>query len=231
MFEIDGTPTQHAGPAADLIRAGLLDTLHSYGGVVNGRGTPFKRSEIEKAVQTFRGMGLTAEIYSNHGGLQDIQNIGGPWCTNRSNGIDGSNYQLGDVIGSEAYHMDLTPSLGVRFYWLDVDCVSNPLLQIESLDGSDATLFTTQLARDGTPVLRFRRSNLGQKPLPQEFGKQIVSFLEENGGGYQIVYNHFGFARSVDGKPRHNMPPYFDSEGYAALDALAHAQAQARAQV
>jgi lipopolysaccharide transport system ATP-binding protein len=228
MFEIDGTPSQYAGPAADLIRAGLLDTLHSYGGVVNGRGTPFKRSEIAKAVHAFQGMGLTAEIYSNHGGLQDVQNIGGPWCTNRDNGIDGSNYQLGDVIGSEAYHMDLTPNLGVRFYWLDVDCVTNNLLQIESSEEGNASLFTTQLSRDGIPMVRFRRSNLGQKPMPQEIGKQISSFLEEKGEGYQIVYNHFGFARSGDGKPGPNVPPYFGTDGYAALDALACAQADGK---
>lgn len=223
MFEADGSPSSHAKPAADLIRAGLLDTLHSYGGVVNGRGTPFSRLEIARAIESFRSMDLSVEIYSNHGGLLDVQNIGGPWCTSREGEVNCSNYQLGDVIDSGAYHLDLTSGLGVRHYWLDVDCVTDPILKLNS-DRGEQGLFTTQIARDGTPMSRFKRSNIGRQPLPWELGAQVSAFLESGGEGYQVVYNHFGFERSSDGKPGHNLPPYFDNASYAVLDELARYQ-------
>src|SRR4051794_15552469 len=66
LFEIDGSPSPQWRSATILLRAGLLDTLHSFGGIVNGRGTLFGRREIERGYARFAAEGILVDVFSNH---------------------------------------------------------------------------------------------------------------------------------------------------------------------
>src|SRR5262249_33098401 len=173
------------------IRAGYFDTIHSFGGILTGAGSSFARPEIEHGYRRLREEGITSDVYSNHGSVKDIQNVGGPWIAPRTGPVGGSNHPEGDLPESKSYHLDLTLSHGVRFFWLDIDCISDPVCQLESADPAKS-LFTSQRSRDGRPIVRFRRTSCGQNPFPFALGAQIDAILGCATPGYSVIYNHLG---------------------------------------
>lgn len=225
LFDVDGTPSEHFERAKQLIEAGLLDTCHSYGGIGNGRGTPFGRPEILKSLATFSDAGLTFDVYSNHGGTEDVQNVGGPWCQPASNPPGHLNYQGGDLVGSGSYHLDATRDLA-KFFWLDVDIGGDHLFSLSHEPDNQGGLLATQVSRDGTPLVRFRRSHLGCAPFPDALGEQIRRLLAAEGEGYQVIYTHLGCRGGPELKERVNKAPYFTPDAFEALDNLATAQAK-----
>lgn len=227
LFESNGDFSPEAPAALDLIRAGFLDTLHSFGGITTGVGTAFGRADIAAAYERMRRAGAASEIYSNHGTVKDIQNVGGPWTRPKTSEVDASNYQEGDVIGSTSYHLDLTARHGTRFYWLDVDLVPEP---VSPLLGAtpDKGLFTQQRSRDGTVIIRYRRTACGLLPLPPQLAGQIDAVLASPAGGYTVLYNHLGADRRPNGDRLQNKPPYLSGEAFAALDRLGKAQDDGR---
>ncbi len=87
----------------DLVRAGYLDTLHTFG---NGATT---RAEIGKAMDILEAEGCHLQVWVNHHGA-------------RSNISPKFEYMLGESGGddplSPAYHTDLTVPYGIRFAWV-----------------------------------------------------------------------------------------------------------------
>src|SRR5438094_9454267 len=79
LFEIDGGPSHHWPAAKVLLRGGLLDTLHSFGGVVNSRGTAFERRHIQIGYARMADEGISTEVFSNHGRIQVLENVGRRW--------------------------------------------------------------------------------------------------------------------------------------------------------
>lgn len=217
LFDEDGTPAPYAEAASHLIRAGMLDTLHSFGGVTDGRGARFDRAAMERALDWMSARGLRSRVYSNHGTRLDIQNVGGEWAE----------YQEGDVPGSPAYHLDLTTAFGVRFVWTDIDYDNqNPYFQLRG--PAARRLLIPQKGRDGTPILRFRRYRgaFNRAPYAGNVGEQIANVLAHEPSGYSIVYQHLGVQRLPDGTPIPTTTPYFDAAGLAALERLADLDAR-----
>ncbi len=215
LLEDDNTPSSQANAAFSLARAGILDTLHSFGGVTDGRGAAFDRSRIAPALQRLRDAGVGTRVYSNHGTIHDVQNVGGDWAS----------YQKGDVPGHPSYHLDLTTGFGIRFFWTDIDSDSErSFFGIGPKAGKP--LFSPQAARDGQRILRFRRFRgpFTRAPHAGTFAAQLDMVLSHPVEGYSVVYQHLGITRDGDGPARQVVPPYFDPKGMAAFERLASLQ-------
>jgi hypothetical protein len=224
MFEQDLTPSPQAPVAFALARAGVFDTLHSFGGVMNGRGCTFDRNQMGSALRRLSDEGIRTRVYSNHGTIRDTQNVGGPWMGPPTPEPNYLNYHKGDLPGSPRYHLDLTLAYGVRFFWVDVDRArAVKTFTVRSADEPNS-LFISQTSRDGNPILRFRRTDADVDPDAINFGQQIDRVLDDAAEGYSIIYTHLGVARDDNGKPIQNPPPYLDHRGFEALDRLRESQ-------
>lgn len=84
----------------DLVERGWIDTLHSLGDLV----APLPRAEVERAFEELRKDGVRIEVWTNHGGPENVHNL------LRSNA-------RGDLRGSDAYLADLALAYGIRFVW------------------------------------------------------------------------------------------------------------------
>lgn len=224
LFESDGSWSSQAAAALRLARAGLLDTLHSFGGAAHIGGIAFDRSDIAQAYQRLRDEGIATRIYSNHGTARDVQNIGGLWAPPRVDPIDFRNYWAGDYPGHPAYHLDLTLDYGMRYFWLDIDRARHSAWFNPAADTNSDDLFATQVSRDGSAILRFKRTDLNETPWPTTLATQIDSALSDSTHGFCVVFNHFGFRKDGDQPPTANTPPYFDDAALTALDRLADSQ-------
>lgn len=92
----------------ELVRAGWIDTLHSFGDwdpVFN-----LTRDAMRRGLDLLDRLELRPPVYVNHGGGLRLHNLGGPWAT----------YQSGDDPESPFYNLDLLRAAGFRFYWTDV---------------------------------------------------------------------------------------------------------------
>ncbi len=224
IFEADGSWSKEAPVALQLARSGLLDTLHSFGGAAHIGGISFDREDIRRGYKQLADHGVRTKVYSNHGTDRDVQNIGGGWAPPRVEPIDFRNYWAGDLPGHPVYHLDLTLEYGMRYFWLDIDRIRHRAWFNSDVDSSESDLFTTQVSRDASPILRFKRTDVNQIPWPTTLASQLASALNDPTSGFCIVYNHFGFMRSAEDKPVPNPAPYFSSEAYAQIDRLVDAQ-------
>jgi len=216
VFDDNDRETPSAAAAFELMRGGLLDTLHSFGGASHGQGVEFDRRRIEGAYRQLADQGICIEVYSNHGGTLDTQNVGGSWAS----------YQEGDVPGRPRYHLDISVRQGLRFFWTDIDydnercwfsaCGQEPL----------PSIFVPQIGRDGTPILRFRRyrGKLQHAPYAGNLANQLRPILDGPRHGYCVVYQHLGVHRHADGTPFCARSPVLSGENLEALQALARLQ-------
>jgi hypothetical protein len=198
LLDADDRPLPEALPALALIRAGVIDTLHSFGGVRHGPGCRINRQRIQRAYKFLENEGAILRVYSNHGSVEDVQNIGGDWVTQPGT----LNYQQGDVRGSPSYHLDLTLAYGFRFFWTDID---RRRQQVGFL-AKDGDLFQTQVSRDNSSILRFRRTDAAVDPVSHEFARQVNAVLDGPAGRYAVIYQHLGAARGDDGRAVHDWP-------------------------
>lgn len=101
-------PSPEAGRITELVEAGWLDTLHSF-----GDWEPqyqLSRLDIVRAFELLDALELRPPVYVNHGGGLRYHNIGGPWAA----------YQSGDDPDSDFYHLGAALTHGFRFFWTDV---------------------------------------------------------------------------------------------------------------
>jgi SAM-dependent methyltransferase len=93
---------------AELVSAGWLDTLHSFG---DWRPEyQLSKSDIGQAFEILDKLGARPAVYVNHGDGVRLHNIGGPWST----------YQSGDDPASDSYNLAGLLDRGFRFFWTDV---------------------------------------------------------------------------------------------------------------
>jgi hypothetical protein len=207
-FEGDdcGRTSRHAPYLAELLKLGYLDTLHAYGGF-DVRGG-FRRQHAQVALAELDRLGVRLSVWTNHGSALNVQNLGGQWA---------NTYAQGDVPGNAAYHADLLPEAGFRYFWLDAFATNrfslgNPVGRdfedgLASRDESpwgDRTLCHDAL-RDGREILAFRRFRGRRRyaPDPSSLADQIspqnLDHLESSGGAV-ILYQHLGCFREAEGR-------------------------------
>jgi len=198
--------SRHAPYLADLLKLGYLDTLHAYGGF-DVRGG-FRREYAQAALAELDRLGVRLSVWTNHGSALNVQNLGGQWA---------NAYAQGDVPGSAAYHADLLPEAGLRYFWLDAFATNR--FSLGSATGRDFEdglaardespwgdrVLCHDVLRDGQPILVFRRFRGRRRfaPDPSSLAEQIsprnLDHLESSGGA-AIVYQHLGCFREAEGR-------------------------------
>jgi len=92
--------SEHAPTIESFVRAGLVDTLHTYGDFSDGG---FRRELADTGLRYLSERGLTFRVWVNHGGDANTQMIGPRPC------------ERGDDPGAPEYHTDLLVAAGLRF--------------------------------------------------------------------------------------------------------------------
>lgn len=203
----DGTSdtlSPYAGVMLELIKAGYLDCLHSYGEFAEGG---FSRDLAVRAVDFSKSELLSMDVFTDHGGTGNNDNIG-PVSRFR-----------GDNPGAIEYHTDLTVPFGIKFLWRGqvTHCIGQDgnfslinfakmvyeyfqdLLNTEIDYTHDNSLVHIHTLDDGQKVFEFVRyiNPLGKYPLAhQEYmqyqlGPEVIDELIGR-KGYLIFYTHLG---------------------------------------
>lgn len=129
---------------ADAIRKGEVDVIHSYGNFETSTGSPrFSRGHAIDAINALLKNNLQLRVWTNHGGISNIQNIGP------------MQYMQGGVPQSPAYHADILLGYGIRFIW-------NPAFEDEVIHGPSSpagarSVLKRMRLEDGQSVWGYRR--------------------------------------------------------------------------
>ncbi len=109
---IKGKKADYAPAMRELIQAGILDVLHSYGNFTAEKD--FNRKLALQAIEELDKYNLKLKVWTNHGGLDSSQNIG-----SQSAGKGDILVEENVADGSSFYHADLLINYGFKFFW---DC-------------------------------------------------------------------------------------------------------------
>ncbi|MCP4591595.1 MAG: hypothetical protein GY842_12715 [bacterium] len=115
--DLEGTPSAAAEPMRELMRAGVLDVLHTYGNFSQRGG--FRREHAERAADELRAHDIQPRVWVNHGDCHNFQNIHGPSRQRHcAGGCEYSSGADGIPVRNLEYHLDITRELGVRYLWV-----------------------------------------------------------------------------------------------------------------
>lgn len=199
-------PSANAELIEDLIRSGHVDSIHGYGDFSEGG---FERHHAVQALGHLAARGLRVEVWANHGGAANTQQIGR------------LPRQRGDDPGATEYHTDLLVSHGVRFvekydivHTVGQDARSRPIVDrlkqareimaygLRGTDWKARAILSNRLLEpyvlgDGQTVYSFKRfvgaraglERAGARELAKQISESVLSELEAK-CGYLIVYTH-----------------------------------------
>lgn len=209
---VDSPRSKAAEAIEAYIRSGLIDTIHAYGDFDVYGG--FTRQHAEKYFETLDKNNLRIPIFTNHGGVENIQNIG---CD--------ASYHQGDLESSLAYHSDLMLQNGVEYVWTDslttydFDYAIKPKLNLKSsiresiykffywnkLRVLQKPLLENMTLQDGQSIKAFWRfRSTGQNaPNLSSLGHQIDQidwFRFYSNNACLIIYQHLGVLNRVGGQ-------------------------------
>lgn len=180
----------------DYLRAGLIDANHAYGDFDNVGG--FTRQHALSCYEVLGRLGVQIKVFTNHGGVDNIQNVG----------TDAA-YHRGDLTDNQAYHVDLMKGNGVRYVWTD----SMITEQVPPANGRARWLKRRQntgllkdcVLQDGSLFKGFTRLRATGANAPNlsslEYQLRLVDwkrFYSEDSA--VVVYQHFGVLHRVAGK-------------------------------
>lgn len=182
------------------LKTGLIDTLHAYGDFDTVGG--FRREHAERTFAALEEIGVRIPIFTNHGDIANIQNIGGD-----------AFYHRGDVSLDLAYHTDLLDRHGTRFIWTDSAVYGDapPARQgwrkyfPRRTVSQKVPLLSSVKLRDGNTFLRFQRfrGTGSNAPNFSSFGRQIslinLPKMYEN-FGVKVIYQHLGVMHRSNGR-------------------------------
>ncbi|OLP16497.1 hypothetical protein BST81_21200 [Leptolyngbya sp. 'hensonii'] len=218
---------QEKGPKHDElleeILAGRLNILHSAGNFSQtDTSVRSSRGMISEALQYLSDHARIPQIWTNHGDIGDIQNIGG----------SSPYYQEGDLPSSETYIVDLLLHYGVRFFWLDYHC-SNTFV-FERADTGNNPLWSLETTRSGHQIRCFRRFRgaLPKAPTALTLGDQLsasnLEALATSDRGVTIIYQHWCAHRDASGKAIVAGRPIFPETAMLGLKQLVKLREQQR---
>lgn len=192
LFDIDGSKSQDYEKISELIKVtGSVDGVHAIGNFDKNDFACFPIKEIvEKTAENFE-----FSWWSNHGSENNRQNIGS---------LELQSYQEGDITSSSYYSVNLAKILGVQYFWLDNNLVSEKKIMtdariIQEIEIRDSTLITT--------FNRFRGLNGKYAPTLESVSDQVSmnmlkNLIRKKSG--VIVYQHLGIS-SRDGRAIHSI--------------------------
>ncbi len=217
-----GTLSDYASVILDLINAGYADCLHSFG---HFSEAGFNRDLALQAIDLLGRESLTVDVFVNHGGQENRNNVGEAPSA------------LGDNPESGVYHTDISIPMGIKFLWRGhvTHCIGQDgnfsilnlakrayeyvqdLRYAEQSYPHDNRLVHICELDDGQKVFEFVRYNnpwgkysiAREKFLTHQLGaNQVDDLIESN--GYMIFYTHLGTSQET---------PYLSP---STIDALRH---------
>jgi len=230
--------TKWAGFLRDLVRTGVIDTLHTYGAFSSE--TDFSRDLAKRGVDTLHKNNMRIRVWVNHGPPPKVQCFGEPR----------SAHFFGDDPRSIFYHTDVTLRYGIEYCWTGNEpgehlgndssrylvglrraagLLFRPRRVWQQLRLSSRLLRVMRL-RDGQLVLGFKRywGTAGQTPVVSDIVHQLsadrLSRLQRT-GGTAVIYQHFGVRRKAPGfgvdSYVANQEPYFRPDECSAFNRIA----------
>lgn len=208
----DAQRSANAHRIEEYLQAGWIDTLHAFGDFDHVGG--FERAHAVRCIEHLKKIGVSIDVFSNHGGIDNIQNVGRD-----------ADYHRGDHRGHFAYHTDLWGEMGIRYAWTDsmvVHTLKPSALtfrqrlgilrrsfrresNIAYFKSHDPSVLKNIGLNDGLNVYGFRRFRGTGANAPNlcSLGHQLsqISWQEfyRNGEGL-IIYQHFGVLNRVNGR-------------------------------
>jgi hypothetical protein len=202
-LQVTSNHTLHASKLRDYLSSSYIDTNHAYGDFDDA--PVFTRAHAEKVLNELAKIGVSLPVFSNHGGSDNIQNIG----------VD-ADYHQGDVKGATPYHVDLLPHMGTKFVWTDSlsyatsimapQEIKSPTIFSMMLRGSKSEIQTEKnelkilvnsVMNDGSNFTGFNRFRSTGRNAPN-----LSSFLHQVEqidfgslyacSGALVIYQHFG---------------------------------------
>lgn len=171
----DGVVLAKSGDAEqirELVRAGYLDCLHTYGNFQRTGG--FTRELAAAAVEEMERAYMKVDVWVNHGDAYNTQNL--------NNGVAS---MRGASPGAPEYHIDLTVKYGIKFVWntevTDIIGQDRPIrLDEEGPVGwrdPFATVMTVAKAHLGKKTLStLTRENRLLRPMALDDGTRVYVF-------------------------------------------------------
>ncbi|MBC8180471.1 hypothetical protein H8E88_05035 [candidate division KSB1 bacterium] len=169
--DFKGRKSKNAPAIRDLIRAGIIDVLHSYGNFTSPQD--FSRKLALQAIEELDKYGLKLKVWTNHGGVESVQNIGA--FSSGKGEILNEPSDLNEKNISPYYHSDLLSEYGIKFYW---DCE----LSLTGIVGQNRKSKWSE-AYWGSPLYK------GFKNKSKSVTKGIISLLDN--GYNKISHKHF----------------------------------------
>ena len=192
-----GKESEFAPIMRDFICAGILDVMHSYGNFKSPN--EFSRHLAGQAIEELEKHHLQIEVWTNHGGVESVQNLGAI-----STG-------QGDVLTDKAnwYHADLLLDYGVKFYWDSEASLKHAVGQGRNIKFSEAhwssPLFCGFLQKNkylAKGILNFvdtyyyRMTNKHYVPWPQNFyDNDLIQDDKLRDGNFIYKFSRFGHGR------------------------------------
>jgi hypothetical protein len=181
-------PIHAAKRLEDYLRAGWIDTNHAYGDFDEVGG--FQREHALKCYEVLASMGVILSVFTNHGGAENIQNVGAD-----------ASYHCGDRFAHPAYHADLMQQNRVRYIWTDSlvyperigirDTIKN------TLNPAPTSILRNCVLQDGQQFRGFTRLRSTGANAPNLSSllyqlRQIEWEAFYKYWGAAIIYQHFG---------------------------------------
>ncbi len=190
LFDVDGSKSQDYEKISELIKVtGSVDGVHAIGNFDKNDFACFPIKDIvEKTADNFK-----FSWWSNHGSENNRQNIGS---------LELQSYQEGDIASSVYYSASLAKKLGIQYFWLDNNLVSEKGIK------ADARILQDKEIRDSTLITTFNRFRglIGKfAPTLESVGDQVSmnmlkNIIRKESG--VIVYQHLGissrYGRSIN---------------------------------
>ncbi|HEX9975454.1 MAG TPA: hypothetical protein VGD14_25615 [bacterium] len=118
--DLGGKQSKAAPVMRNFIKAGILDVMHSYGNFA--AVGEFSRRAAARAINELDKHNLKVKVWTNHGGIESIQNIGKQsWGKGDIPAHEGN----GTAAHLDCYHSDLLIDYGIRFYWDSVESLTS----------------------------------------------------------------------------------------------------------
>ena len=169
-YDVAAQRSIYADRILEYIRSGWIDTLHAYGDF-DATGS-FERAHATRIFKELKQQDASIGIFTNHGGPNNIQNIG-----------KDALYHEGDKVSSVAYHSDMFKENGVEFVWTDSlkdkDDIQNSGLRNQVIQFAKRIFFL---------VFPFTSIKIGKKVIskdviPKEYkNKELLPQLSLNDG-------------------------------------------------
>jgi hypothetical protein len=181
-------PGASASALRDGIKAGILDTLHTWGNYSQKGG--FFREHAQWALEEMQKYGLSLSVWTNHGDRHNFQNLGRP---DSLGDVRETASARGDRSPALEYHADLARRLGIRYVWIK---------ELTGIPGQERFLNWQDWLEEGSDLARFfargiaTHDPVGATGRPLQLTNHLIRLRAlRDGGSFYEMLRYGQFAR------------------------------------